>query len=341
MALTGRDSYRKWNQQQQDLQTQIDDLAQDIQTASNADEAQPFIVRRQQLIASKPSLEKIRWGWLLAASLLYGGSLIPGGLVLHEASRLMGYRLPLGPTMGAQVLGHLGKYVPGKAVVVVIRTGKLHDLGVPLLRGSVAVFLETIFMMAVGAALAGGLIFALPVSRWIAWAALLGGLSVTLPTIPRFLRLLVDRVVRKQRSKQTAGTENGKDSHLPPIEPSWRFFIAAWCWQLLAWLMIGACFAMVVRSLPGWDLLGYSETTVLAASMAAIALAMVVGFVSLLPGGAGIRELVLAIILAPVVGQPVALVAAISARVIFIVVEVLAAGLVWAVNRHSSPPKTA
>ena len=341
MALTGRDSYRKWNQQQQDIQTEIDALAKDIEAAAESLERQRLVTRRDQLIASKPSLAKIRWAWLLAAGLLYGGSLIPGGIVLHEASRLMGYRLPLGPTVGAQVLGHLGKYVPGKAMVVVIRAGKLHDLGVPLLRGSVAVFLETIFMMAVGAALAGGLIFALPVPRWIAWAALLGGFSVTLPTIPRLLRVLVDRVVRKQRRKQAADSEAKEESQLPAIEPSWRFFVAGWCWQLWAWLMIGGCFAMVVRSLPGWDLLGYSDTAVLAASVAAIALAMVVGFVSLLPGGAGIRELVLAIILAPVVGQPVALVAAILARVIFIIVEVLAAGFVWALNRRSPSEKPA
>jgi uncharacterized membrane protein YbhN (UPF0104 family) len=71
----------------------------------------------------------------------------------------------------------------------------------------------------------------------------------------------------------------------------------------------------------------------LAASVAAIALAMVAGFVSLLPGGAGVRELTLALILGPVVGQSQALLAAILARGVFLVVEVAAAAVVTWVKR--------
>ena len=64
LALTGRDSYRKWNQQQQDIQTEIDALAKDIEAAAESLERQRLVTRRDQLIASKPSLAKIRWAWL-------------------------------------------------------------------------------------------------------------------------------------------------------------------------------------------------------------------------------------------------------------------------------------
>ena len=96
--------------------------------------------------------------------------------------------------------------------------------------------------------------------------------------------------------------------------------------------MIGASFAWLVESVPGGRT-EFSGFVVYAASVAAIALAMVVGFASLLPGGAGVRELTLAVVLAPVIGSSRALLAAILARLLFIGVELLAVAAVTLLGR--------
>lgn len=72
---------------------------------------------------------------------------------------------------------------------------------------------------------------------------------------------------------------------------------------------------------------------------------MVIGFVSLIPGGAGVREFVLATILGLAIGATQALLAAILARLVFIVVECLMAMMAslyvqrWSFNRMPSGPR--
>ncbi|WP_182864969.1 lysylphosphatidylglycerol synthase domain-containing protein [Rhodopirellula sp. JC639] len=325
LILATRAAVRQWSQQKSAAIAGIKELEAALASAETA--GQRNRIERELVVArsSVPAIENLGWPMIGLAAAFYGISLIPGGLVLYEGTRVLGYRAPLGDVLSAQVVGHLGKYVPGKAMVVVIRAGRLAGAGVPLVAGSIAVFLETLTMMAVGAAVAGGLIFLLPVSRWIAWCALLGGIAATLPTLPPVLK----RVVAKVSSKQTAMAGKGHDA-APEAETAavavshdWRFFLSAWFWQGLAWVLIGASFGCLVESLPGQPA-EFSAAVRHAAATASIALAMVVGFASLLPGGAGVRELTLAVVLAPVIGSSQALLAAILARLLFIGVELLA-----------------
>ncbi|MCS7469404.1 hypothetical protein NZK35_22355 [Stieleria sp. ICT_E10.1] len=468
LVLAARSAITQWSHQQ--------DLAlQRIAKMEAAIESAKTVAERRQLESDValarsqvPNVLNLAWGKIGLAAVFYGLGLIPGGLVLYEGTRVLGYRVRLQDALSAQVVGHLGKYVPGKAMVVVIRAGRLAGGGVPIVAGSIAVFLETLTMMAVGAALAGVLIFLLPVPRWIAWCALCGGVLATLPTLPPVLKRLVNKVSpepttppnlplppgtdpkssgtdpglagtdphwhqvnespsrrregRAQRgegsgypastdtnndvsktlpaSSQTpsrpsqregdpglagtdpgsAGTDpgssgtdpglvgtdpgssglSGTDPWLVGTDPGlvgtdpglvgtdpglvgaesvvvavghdWRFFVSAWIGQGVAWALIGASFACLVDSIPG-ERTAHSALLLYAASVASIALAMVVGFASLLPGGAGVRELTLAVVLAPVIGGSHALLAAILARLLFIGVELLAAVAVGLLGR--------
>ncbi|QEF99552.1 hypothetical protein Mal15_36170 [Stieleria maiorica] len=323
LILATRTAVGQWSQQKSAAIARVKALEAAIDSAETSAQRQRIESELVSARSSVPAIENLGWAKIGVAAAFYGISLIPGGLVLYEGTRVLGYRAPLRDVLSAQVVGHLGKYVPGKAMVVVIRAGRLASAGVPLVAGTIAVFLETLTMMAVGAAVAGGLIFLLPVARWIAWCALLGGIAATLPTLPPVLK----RVVGKVNSKQTESAEKDRDAGAEfaaiAVSHDWRFFLAAWWWQGLAWVLIGASFACLVESLPG-DPAGYSATVRHAASTASIALAMVVGFASLLPGGAGVRELTLAVVLAPVIGSSHALLAAILARLLFIGVEMLA-----------------
>ncbi len=334
----------EWNTQRDAVLAEIADLDRLIERTAESGERTELMRRRNAAVARVPSLSKLSPTWLALAAVLYALGLLPGGMVLHESARVLGYRVSVPESLAAQIVGHLGKYVPGKAMVVVIRAGRLHGSGVPAVAASAAVFLETILMMAVGAAMAGALIFFLPVPRWIAWAALLGGMAATVPTFPPLLRRVVARIGARPTvaGDSEDGEVGGNDAPAAAtfgggrwsrIGHDWRFFGLGWWWQLCSWGLIGGSFACVAAGVPGGPqaAAGFPLTVFLIASVAAIALAMVAGFVSLLPGGAGVRELTLTLILGPVVGQTQALLAAILARGVFLVVEVAAAAVVtWA-----------
>ncbi len=329
LILATRRAFSQWQTQQRAAEAEIDDLRDRIRSATPTESA-TLQAELETARRNVPRLSNLNWKLVGLAGGLYLVSLVPGGLVLHEATRMMGFRVSRHAAVAAQVVGHLGKYVPGKAMVVVIRAGRLSGHGVPIFAGSVAVVLETFLMMAVGSAVAGCLIFLLPAPRWIAWSALIGGVTATLPTLPPILSRVAKRLGKKTMANRTpAETEWGGDRGLGALDHDWRFFINAWIWQLASWALIGLSFVCLVCSLPGVSD-EYSTLVIGAACIASITLAMVVGFVSLLPGGAGIRELTLTVVLAPVTGASQALMAAILARMVFIAAELLGVAIVHA-----------
>ncbi|WP_419581166.1 hypothetical protein [Stieleria magnilauensis] len=451
LVLATRSAITQWNHQQNLALERIAEIEAAIESAKTAAERRQLEADLALARSRVPHVVNLAWGKIGLAAVFYGLGLIPGGLVLYEGTRVLGYRVGLQDALSAQVVGHLGKYVPGKAMVVVIRAGRLAGVGVPVVAGSIAVFLETLTMMAVGAALAGGLIFLLPVPRWIAWCALCGGVLATLPTLPPVLKRLVKKVSPKPTTPpnlplppgtdprslgtdpRSLGTDPGSmgtdpgvmgtdpgvmgtdpgvmgtdpgvmgtdpgvmgtdpgvmgtdpgvmgtdpgvmgtdpgvmgtdpgvmgtdpgvmgtdpgvmgtdpgvmgtdpgvvgaESVVVAVGHDWRFFVSAWIGQGVAWALIGASFAWLVDSIPG-ERTAHSALLLYAASVASIALAMVVGFASLLPGGAGVRELTLAVVLAPVIGGSHALLAAILARLLFIGVELLAVVAVAVLGR--------
>ena len=132
--------------------------------------------------------------WLAASGVLYLLGLLPEGLFWHRALTALGQRTGLGETLRAYYIGHLGKYVPGKAMVVVLRTGLIHSRGVDTSLVVASVFLEALTMMAVGACIATP-ILAVWVSddpRLLAAAVVmmvLAGLPTLPPVFSRLARL--------------------------------------------------------------------------------------------------------------------------------------------------------
>jgi uncharacterized membrane protein YbhN (UPF0104 family) len=75
------------------------------------------------------------------------------------------------------------------------------------------------------------------------------------------------------------------------------------------------------------------SATIALSSIGACAMAVVLGFVSFLPGGAGVREVVLSTMLTPIVGPVAAVAAAVWLRIVWLAAELLvAAGLRVACN---------
>jgi glycosyltransferase 2 family protein len=72
------------------------------------------------------------------------------------------------------------------------------------------------------------------------------------------------------------------------------------------------------------------------AVMAALCTGAVVGFLSFLPSGAVVRELVVMVLLSPLVGEPLALLAAVLMRVVSLIAEFTVIGSVYLLSKIRS-----
>lgn len=262
----------------------------------------------------RPSLTDIRWSLVGGGAVLYAIGLLPSAMLLHRAVWTLGGRPKLSTTVAAQIIGHVGKYVPGKAMVLVLRGGVLARDGVRPMTSTISIFLETFLMMAVGAVVAAIATTGSPVPRWIETTAAVTAVLAGVPTLPPVLRRVVTIVSKR-------------DDSIDPMNINWRLFTAGWAWSLMSWLLIGAAFTSIVAAMPSPTPVDW--VTLYPIATAAISLALVVGFASLLPGGAGIRELVLAAVLSIAVGPAQGLMAAITARIVFLGVEAVLSAIVW------------
>ncbi|MCG8652375.1 MAG: flippase-like domain-containing protein [Pirellulales bacterium] len=320
LGVAARSAIHGWQTETQKLEEQLEKLGQRLEQADSKQRGE-LLEEQRRIRQNVPSVGNLRWRWLGLAALLYGAGLIPPALVLHRALLGLGEHPRLSTTIAAQLLGHAGKYVPGKAMVIVLRSGALSQDNVRVLASTVSVFMETFLMMAVGAAIAGVVICWLPVPTWMIVMAILVAIGASLPTFPPVLKLVAARVAK---SEPTVGSMR-----------TTRLFLAGWLYSFCSWVLIGASFTALIYAIPSASALP-SLGQLYAIATAAIALAVVAGFASLLPGGAGVRELVLTTILGVALGTTHGLLAAIAARLMFIMVEGLMGALAWCWLRRSA-----
>ncbi len=262
-------------------------------------------------------LAQLKVGWLLAAGGIYLLGLAPACWYWRQVLRALGQNPKLGPLVRAYFIGHLGKYVPGKAMVVVLRTGLIRGPGVDATTAAVSVFIETLTMMAVGAAFAAVLLATLyreQLGLLTLGVAMAVGAGV--PTLPPIFRRLVMILQVKRLNPQIETALGGLD---------WRLTLAGWVGLGLGWCLLGLSLAAVLQSLPGVSIVA-SDAPLITAT---VALAMVAGFLSLIPGGLGVRELVVIPLLAPVYGDGAAIVSAVLLRLIWLLAELAASGILY------------
>ncbi len=326
LIFAGRSAVDQWKAEEGKVKAQIAEIETQLKTATDSTSAD-LQAQRNALASSLPSWGSIRWGYCFAAGLLYAIGLLPSGFLLRRALVSLGQAPRVGTVIAAQLMGHVGKYVPGKAMVIVIRAGVLSRDGVKPVQATMSVFLETFLMMAVGGTVAGVVVLWLPVPTWISLMAGAIAVAASLPTFPVVLRFVAKKLI-----KDFADVSDHRIG--------WGLFFAGWAWSSLSWLLIGASFTLLVAAIPGFYQpgadapLGFAELYLVCT--AAISLAVVIGFASLLPGGAGIRELVVTTVLAVSIGATHAILAAIAARILFAVVEGMVALCSWLWLRTSA-----
>jgi uncharacterized membrane protein YbhN (UPF0104 family) len=264
--------------------------------------------------------------WLAASAALYLAAMAPSCLYWRKVLYAMGQQPPLAPLVRAYFIGHLGKYVPGKAMVVVLRAGLVRGPKVDTTVAVVSVFVETLTLMAVGACFALGLV-ALLFREHL--ALLILGAAVTLgagvPMLPPVFRRLVRMLQVKRLNPQIEHAIDGL---------GWCVTLWGWGLMLIAWCLMTLSLWAVIKSIPGTSV----DAGQLPLIGAAVALAMVAGFVSFIPGGLGVREVVVIPLLAPVFGNVVALVSAILLRLVWLLAELVISGIVYLIP---TPPANA
>jgi uncharacterized membrane protein YbhN (UPF0104 family) len=236
---------------------------------------------------------KPNYGWLALSAFFYCVSYVPSVFFWRYTMQLLGQCPRLYETFRAYYIGHLGKYIPGKAMVVVIRAELLNRERTLSSVAAAAVAFETLNMMAVG-----GFISALMILIW--FRNIPGGGYLTLiaigltfcvgfPVFPPVFRRLSKRI--------------GIGKIDPEIDEKFKRIrfktvLFGWCLMSLDWLFLGLCLWASIRGI-GFDscpLFGhdYFPRFLLAATLSVVA-----GFVLMIPGGLGVREIVITQITIP------------------------------------------
>lgn len=226
----------------------------------------------------------------------------------------LGSPLPIRAATRVLFVGQIAKYLPGSSVwAMIAQTELARDFGVPRRRAAAAALVLNVVTLGVGLVVA---LAALPplltspsTPDVLRWTPLLAPLALALlapPVLTRGCNLLL-RVLRRE-----------------PLEHgfSWPGLTRAVGALLVTWLCFGLQVAVLAWSLGADPLRG------LVPSVGAFAAAWCAGFlVFVVPTGAGTREAVLTIALAPQLpgGTAAALTIAVISRLLFTVADLVAA----------------
>lgn len=254
---------------------------------------------------------------MIAAGLLYMAGLVIQGSYFYVLLRSSTHPISWLAAVRAYVVGHLGKYVPGKAFVVVMRVGLATPFGARAGSVAVAAFYETLLMMAAGGLMAGvGFVMAGRSLSNAAFLATLGsgvGLMFLVMCEPRVFNFLTRTISRRWPEAQAS---------FPKINP--RTLVLGLVMGLPTWTLWGLGHVAVIHGLgnevapPLWPVL-----------IASVALATVLGFVvAVLPGGLGVREWVLMVTLEPLLGLSLAVTSTLALRLIQVFAELVVSGIV-------------
>ncbi|MCH2183250.1 MAG: YbhN family protein [Mariniblastus sp.] len=269
------------------------------------------------------SLAQIKVLPLVLAIGCYMGAMTLSGLFWYRVLLATGNRPSFGRTMLAFFASQFGKYVPGKAMVVVIRTDMVRGPGVQTGTAAATVFVETLTWIFVGSAIAS-LLLVLEFKGFVLlqWAAAGMMLAAGLLTWPPVFRWIAGRLLKYDQADN------------PMIGLTFSVMLFGWSVMTLAWMLNGLSLWLVTASLPivdgGFNWLDYRLC------LASVSLATVAGFVSLLPGGLGVRELVMIPILGMSFGSVVAVIAAILIRFVWLASELITSGIIYGYMHLSS-----
>jgi len=237
-----------------------------------------------RLYESWDRIREIPWApdypLLALAGICYAVAFVPAAFFWRYVMKTLGQNPGKYEAFRAYYIGHLGKYVPGKVMVLVIRTGLLNHERTKITTAGASVFVETMTMMAVGAfvaALIAVIGFRQTEHGNLPWLLALGAMVGTmLPVLPP-----VFHFIAKKCRIQLEGL-------------SFKTLVVGWLLNIPVWIMLGISLWLTTQ---GLGMRSESVITELPFFILAISLSIVAGFASMLPAGLGSREAVMIFVL--------------------------------------------
>jgi uncharacterized membrane protein YbhN (UPF0104 family) len=316
-------------------------------------------------------------GWLVLSGLLYLLGLAFSALYWKRLLGHLGAHPPLGAALRAYYLGHLGKYVPGKAWALLLRTSLVSGHGVGVGMAALTSLYEVLTTMAAGVLVAAVLFAVLGTDagaalnaatlRHLLWMEQPGEggvqrsvlvlistlmfVAFLVPLHPAIFNRLAFRIRAGSVSdgSQTVAYASGS---YPDLHIRFVYLLEGLALTAIGWLLLGASFAAALRGIVGPDWPLFDVRT--ARLPAIMGLSYVIGFtVIIAPGGIGVREFVLTLLLTPeLVGvqemgsedaRATVVLAVLVLRLVWTAAELIAALVCWligraAASRSASPP---
>ena len=286
-----------------------------------------------ELSQSEVPLDWNSIGWFQLAMSVFSGmlALIPPCIAWQLVLRDFGQVVHWWNCYYAYFLGHLGKYVPGKAMAVFLRVGQLRRHQVALGPAVLSVFIETLAGFATGGILGAILLQWIDCPNWLRLSALAGIPLAIVSLLPHPFRWILGPMVRTRIGKSLTTLIVAIDGWM--MLRTVLLAVAGWTFQGIAlWFvlhsLVGVSSGLMVQT---------SSWQVLIVCIASMSLGGLAGFLSMLPGGAIARELASIGVLVSVVPQPTAVIATVLVRLTSILAELLmVAWTKWIDYRYSA-----
>jgi uncharacterized membrane protein YbhN (UPF0104 family) len=243
-----------------------------------------------ELYKSWGKIQQVHWEphylLLILSGICYAVAYIPAAIFWRHAMRTLGQQPGVYETFRAYYIGHLGKYVPGKAMVLVIRPGLLNHKRTKISAAAASVFVETMTMMAVGAFVAATIVLFwfrqdghhIDHENWLMLLTVGIMCGTMLPILPP-----VFHFVAKKCRVELEGLR-------------FRTLAVGWMLNIPVWIMLGVSYWLTMQGLGMQSNAAFHD--ILFCTLA-VSMAMVFGFATPIPGGLGARELVGVFLLVP------------------------------------------
>ena len=275
-----------------------------------------------------------RPGWAVASAVCYLIGLMCAGLFWFRLLILFEQKPHFGTCMRAYYIGHLGKYVPGKAVGLLMRGTLARSGTVNMGVAMITAFYEVLTTMASGAILAAVVFMIFPpeILGLNVSPVFIGGALFVLVGIP-LLPAVFNRMVKKMAGR----FQQMESLKLPPLKTRTLLeglFLTGCGWMLLG-LSMWCTLQTLSPKLQPFSLPDFFLTWLKLS--ATVSLAYVAGFLAILvPSGVGVREFFLLRLLPlEIVGlstdltKAVAAMAALVIRLIWTVSELVTASILY------------
>ena len=254
------------------------------------------------------TFQLLSWKSLVGTVLAVALAMFCAVKVWQHLLESMGTTVKYGHAAQVNLVGQLGKYLPGSVWAFVLQAQLGKRFKIPRARSLVAL------LLAAGIGLVTALNISLIVVRSLAdkWGGslwLLALAPLTLITLlPPVLTRIVNLALKLMRRLQLDADLRG--GHI----------FKAVLWSVASWICYGAHLWLLTGSLAKQSAWGYAVST------AAFALAMSAGFIAFIfPSGIGVREAVLVAAMAPIATTREALAIALTSRIIITLADLVSA----------------